>query len=201
MDFNNTPISAIILITTVGISLWTMFGNRILFDKMILSPYRVIYEKKWYLVITSSFIHADMFHLMFNMLTFYFFAFKLESVLGPWRFLLIYFGCMILADVTTIIKQKDNYGYGSLGASGAISGILFSSILFFPKASLGIMFFPIPIPAPIFAVLYLAYCYYASRRAGDMINHEAHLWGALAGIILTVLIVPESLTWFISQVF
>jgi membrane associated rhomboid family serine protease len=201
MNNIESPAALIIFCATIGISLYALYGKRQnLIDKFALQPWKVFRQMTWYQTITSGFLHADMMHMMFNMLTFYFFAFQLEKVIGTGSFVVIYFGSMMLADVTSLLKHKDDYAYRSIGASGAISGVLFSFILFFPKAPLGIMFLPIPIPAPIFAVLYLAYCYYAARHADDMINHEAHFWGALAGVVLTVLLKPNVVDYFLNQI-
>lgn len=196
-----TPVALLIFIATIGLSLYTMYSNQSLYEEWLLSPWRVVHQKKWYLMITSGFLHADLTHLIFNMLTFFFFAFKLESIVGGISFFVIYFGSMILSDVSTVRKHKDNPHYRAVGASGAISGVLFSFILFAPGANLYMMLLPIPIPAPVFALLYLVYCYYASKRSQDFINHEAHLWGALSGLVLTILLEPGVVPYFFSEVF
>lgn len=157
MNFTDTPASLVILIATVVISLYTLYSNRQLLYKMMLHPYSVTNDNKWYQLITSGFIHADMPHLLFNMLSFYFFAFNLEYIVGTSNLLTIYFGSMILSDLSTVVKNKENYDYRALGASGAVSGIIFASIIFNPTSSISFLFFPIPIPAPIFGILFLAY--------------------------------------------
>jgi membrane associated rhomboid family serine protease len=200
MNYADSPIASIVFLITIAVSGYTLFKrNGTIIDKFALCPWQVINQHKWYQTITSGFLHADFMHLIFNMLTYYFFAFELEIVVGSGNFIIIYFGSMILADVTSLLKHKDDYSYRSLGASGAISGVIFSYILFFPKESLYVMLVPIPIPAPIFAILYLAYCYYAARHSYDLINHEAHFWGALAGIVLTVLLEPSVVEIFLHQ--
>lgn len=191
----------IIFIITIAVSLIAIYIKPVIIEKYALSPWKVVYEKKWYLTITSGFLHADLFHLLFNMWTFWFFCQALEMYAGTFNFLVIYFGSMILSDISTIIKQKDNYGYKSLGASGAISGALFSLILFEPFQLYYVMFIPFGIPAVIFAILYLAYCYYAARHSKDNINHEAHFWGALAGIVLTILLKPQIIESFLYKIF
>jgi len=188
MEMETGNVNIIIFIITIAVSLIAIYIKPVIIEKYALSPWKVVYEKKWYLTITSGFLHADLFHLLFNMWTFWFFCQALEMYAGTFNFLVIYFGSMILSDISTIIKQKDNYGYKSLGASGAISGALFSLILFEPFQLYYVMFIPFGIPAVIFAILYLAYCYYAARHSKDNINHEAHFWGALAGIVLTILL-------------
>lgn len=154
----------------------------------MLRPYLVMQEGTYYTLLTSGFVHADFAHLGFNLLSFYFFAFQLELIVGSGAFLIIYLGSLILSDIPTLLKEQGNPGYASLGASGAISGVLFSFILYVPEARLGVFLIPVAIPAPIFAVMYVAYSYYASRANYDNVNHEAHLWGAVAGLALTLLL-------------
>jgi len=199
MDFVNTPSAIIIFLITIGISLYTLYKNHNLLYAWILSPRRVYYEKQFHLIITSGFLHADLMHLLFNMFTFFFFAFRLEAVIGTVNFLIVYFGSMILSVISTILKKKDDYGYGSLGASGAISGLVFASVLVAPNSTMMIMPIPIPIPAYIFAVLYLVWSYFAAKKAQDMINHEAHFWGALAGIVLMIILIPGIIGYFINS--
>ncbi|MES2765511.1 MAG: rhomboid family intramembrane serine protease [Bacteroidota bacterium] len=196
-----SPAALAIFVVTIGLSLQSLFVNPVLLDKLMLRPYEVAHEKKWWQVITSGFVHGDMMHLIFNMLTFFFFAFALEQYLGSLRFLIVYFGSMILADVTSVLKNKDNPEYASLGASGAIAGVMFSFILFNPTATLSLLILPIPIPAPIFAILYLAYSYFSGKRQFDNVNHEAHLWGAVAGFFITILLEPGVVQYFLGQVF
>mgnify|MGYP001347643136 FL=1 len=201
MEMETGNVNIIIFIITIAVSLIAIYIKPVIIEKYALSPWKVVYEKKWYLTITSGFLHADLFHLLFNMWTFWFFCQALEMYAGTFNFLVIYFGSMILSDISTIIKQKDNYGYKSLGASGAISGALFSLILFEPFQLYYVMFIPFGIPAVIFAILYLAYCYYAARHSKDNINHEAHFWGALAGIVLTILLKPQIIESFLYKIF
>ncbi len=199
MDIQQTPASVIIFAATLGISLYAMYGKSRFYESWALHPFSVMHQNKYYQVITHAFIHADFVHLIFNMMTFYFFAFTLELMVGSANFVIIYFASLILSSISTIIKNKDNDNYSAVGASGAISGVLFSYILFFPTSTLGIFLLPIGIPAPIFGLLYLAYCYYAAKKSRDQINHEAHLWGAVAGLIVTIFLIPGSLSYFLSQ--
>ncbi len=191
-----SPVALLLFAATVGISLYGLYKNPAIIYKLALKPYEVIHHKSWSQVITSGFVHSNMPHLLFNMLTFFFFAFSLEQAIGSLNFIIIYFISLVLSDVTTILKQKENPHYLSLGASGAISGVVFSYILFFPQMEMMIFPLPIPIPAPIFAILYLAYCSFAGKRAADNINHEAHFWGALSGVIITILIQPSAASNF-----
>ena len=193
---NETPVAAIIFIFTLITSIYT-FSNHHLYSKLMLHPYTVSKGKKLYTFITSGLIHADWMHLFFNMFTFYFFAFSLEMMIGHWQFGLLYFLSLILSDIPSVIKHKDHFWYNSLGASGAISAVLFSYILFDPLSLIGVMF--IPMPAIVFGVLYLVYSWYMAKKGQDNIGHDAHFFGALTGLIFTVLVVPGIIPHFIEK--
>ncbi len=201
MNFTSAPVGLLIFLFTISISLYTIYKNERLLYSWILRPNLVYYHKQYYLIITSGFIHADLMHLLFNMFTFYFFGFRLEQSIGSLNFTIIYFGSIIISNISTIIKKRNIENYGSLGASGAISGILFASILINPNASIMIMPIPIPIPSYIYAVLFLLWSYFASKKSMDTINHEAHLWGAISGLVLLILLIPEVIPYFINQIF
>lgn len=196
---SRSPAALFFFVTTIGASLFLLFVKPELVKKYALSPYEFVYNKHYGMIVTSGFIHGSLQHLMFNMITFYFFAFALEPILGSVQFVILYFSSLMLSDVYTIIKHKDNEQYSCLGASGAISAVLFSYIIFYPFHGIGLLFIPIYIPAVIFGFLYLAYCMYASRRMADHINHDAHFFGALTGIVLTVILRPDAAAGFISQ--
>jgi membrane associated rhomboid family serine protease len=193
------PVASILFGITIIISLYTLFFDRKLLDTFTLKPYDISRGRGLYAFITSGFIHADITHLLFNMLTFYFFAFYLESVIGHWQFFLLYFSAMILSDIPSVIKNKNNENYASLGASGAISAVVFSFIIYNPLSEIYIMFIPIGIPAFIYAFAYLAYCIFASKKQYDNVNHSAHLWGAIWGVILTLVLDINSLSIFLSK--
>lgn len=200
-----TPIASFILLFTVITSVYT-FSNPANYGKLMLHPYSVSRGNNLYTILSSGFVHKDWSHLIFNMLTFLFFGFPLERVLaslsswGHIQFLLIYVIGLILSDITTIIKEKDNFHYNSLGASGAICAILFSFILFNPTMSIYLFFIPIPIPAVIFGFLFLAYCVWAARSSRDSINHDAHFYGAITGVVLTIILYPSALGHFFNEV-
>lgn len=162
----------------------------------MLHPYSVYRGKNLYTIFTSGLIHLDWGHLFFNMMTFYFFAFSLETIIGHWQFAVLYIVSLALSDLPSILKHKNNFGYNSLGASGAISAVLFSFILFNPKATLLVFF--IPMNAVIFGVVYLLYSAYASKQSST-INHDAHFFGALAGIIITIILYPQVIPYFLRQ--
>ncbi|PWS32512.1 rhomboid family intramembrane serine protease [Pedobacter paludis] len=194
---NATPVASIIFLFTVVTSLYAFYDHGI-YGKFMLHPYSVSKGKHIFTIITSGLIHADWMHLFFNMFTFYAFAFTLEKMMGSWQFGLLYFFGLVLSDITTIFKNKDNYHYHSLGASGAISAVLFSYILFNPWSGIRILFIPFDIPAFVFGGLYLVYCMYASKNSRDNINHDAHFFGALTGLIFTVIFVQGIVPHFIS---
>ena len=193
------PVASIIFVFTIVTSLYAFYDQSI-YGKFMLHPYSVSKGKNVYTLITSGLIHADWMHLFFNMFTFYAFAFTLEQMMGSWQFGLMYFLALILSDLPTVFRHKNDFHYNSLGASGAISGVLFSFILFNPMAGIGILFLPFSIPAVIFGGIYLAYCAYASKNSRDNINHDAHFFGALTGLIFTIIFVPGILQNFFAVI-
>lgn len=199
--FADTPVSSSILIITIGVSLYALYKDESIIDRFILHPYRVVRHKEYYRLFTSGVIHADMWHLIFNMVSLQSFTFLLERQLGSILFLILYLTCLVGSDITTLIKNRDNPFYMSLGASGAVSGVIFSFILFFPNSEIGILFIPIGIPAPVFGILFLLYSYYSANYQYDNINHDAHLWGALTGFLLTSAYNPDLFKMFVSNFF
>ncbi|MBA0883499.1 rhomboid family intramembrane serine protease [Flavobacterium undicola] len=139
---------------------------------------------------TSGFLHADIGHLAFNMITLYFFAPVVVAYLGSWVFLIIYFASLIFGSLLTFILHKNDYNYRAIGASGAVTGILYSSILLQPDMMLGI-FFIIPMPAYVFGILYLLYSIYGMKAKNDGIGHTAHFGGAIGGYLITLLVYPD----------
>ncbi|MGY3052664.1 membrane associated rhomboid family serine protease [Pedobacter sp. UYEF25] len=198
--FNVAPVASLIFVFTMITSLYAFYDHTI-YGKFMMHPYSVSRGNKVYTLITSGLIHGDWMHLFFNMFTFYAFAFTLERLIGSWQFGLLYFVSLILSDLPTVFKNKDNFHYNSLGASGAISAVLFSYILFNPLSKIYLFFIPIGIPAIIFGVIYLVYCAYASKHSRDNVNHDAHLFGALTGLIFTIIFVPGILQIFFSALF
>ena len=176
-----------IFIITIIVSI-IGFINRNILHKFIFKPYNVIKEKKIYLFLTSGIIHADIKHLLFNMLTFYFFAFDLERTIGELYFTCIYIGSLIISHIPTFLKHKNNKNYSSLGASGAISGIIFSSILIYPTNKIMILPIPLPLPSYIFGIIYILWGIIANKKANDNINHIAHISGAISGIIISFIL-------------
>jgi membrane associated rhomboid family serine protease len=194
-----TPVASIIFIFTLVTSIYAL-NDASLYGKFMLHPYSVYRKRNVYTLLTSGLIHGSWMHLIFNMFTFYFFAFALENQLGSLRFGIVYFLGLVLSDIPSVLKHKNDFHYHSLGASGAISAVLFSYILFYPLTTLMIFPLPIPIWAVLFGVLYLVYSYYMSKGSRDNINHDAHLYGALTGVIVTILLVPGIVPHFIAEI-
>ncbi len=202
--FLDAPVAFTIFAITLITSILAL-RNDDLREKFLMRPYDVIHYKEYYRLFTSGLIHANTMHLALNMLTFYFFAFSLEHhpqiaerSLGHWQFAAVYLLTLFMSDTLTIYKHKDDPGYGSLGASGAISGIVMGAILCNPEMELGLIFLPgIFIPGWLFALLYIGYSYFYSRRDSHMnINHDTHLMGAVLGILFTLILKPEVITFW-----
>ena len=143
-------------------------------------------------MLSSGFLHVDMTHLLFNMMTLWFFAPVVINYMGNFSFLLIYFGSLIFGSLLTMAFHKNDYGYRAVGASGAVTGVLYSAILLQPDMMLGI-FFIIPMPAYLFGILYLLYSIYGMRAKNDNIGHTAHFGGAVGGYLITLVKEPTLL--------
>lgn len=192
----------VILIVTVIVSI-ACFNNYSLFNKLSCNPYRMVHSREWYRIISHGFVHADWTHLIVNMFTFLSFGLYVENQFFAWgfgssSFLILYFGGMVAASVYDVWKYRNNQYYSSIGASGAVSSVLFTAIFLHPWDK--IYFFAIvPIPSIVFGFIYLLYCQYMAKRDGDNINHNAHFYGAVFGLIFPVLLEPRLLQMFIQQ--
>lgn len=141
-------------------------------------------------MLSSGFLHADIGHLVFNMITLYFFAPVVSGYLGNFMFVIIYFASLIFGSLLTLVMHKNDYNYRAVGASGAVTGVLYSAILLRPDMMLGI-FFIIPMPAYVFGILYLLFSIYGMKAKNDGIGHSAHFGGAIGGYLITLLVYPD----------
>ena len=185
-------IALVIFIATLVASLVGLYARPQLIERSLFRPYWFLRRRQYVTAVTSGFVHADLPHLAFNMVTFWFFAFPLEKQVGPVRFAILYLLALVVSDLGTFFKHRNDPQYASLGASGAISAVLFAAIVYFPWMKLFIIPIPLPIPAPLFAVGYVAYSWYSARQARGRINHDAHLGGALFGLLFVLLTDPAA---------
>jgi membrane associated rhomboid family serine protease len=198
MDLNlhDTPATILFLGASIAVSIWAFRraqGGR-LDDEFLFEPWEVSQGRNKRGMLLSQFSHADPAHLIFNMFTLYSFGPVIESVrwggLGTPSMVLIYVASAISSTLLVYARHKDEPGYRALGASGAISGVVFGAIVLYPEGKISLMFLP-SVPAPIFAILYVLFSVYAAKRRLGNIGHDAHLGGAVAGFVLTGLISPD----------
>ena len=184
------PASLLILIANIGLGIAGLFLAPAIIERCVFRPFEFARGRNRLTLVTSGFVHADLPHLLFNMVSFWFFGVPLERVIGTPRFVLLYAAGLLLSPLVSYAKHRNNPSYGTLGASGAISAVLFAAIVYFPTMKLMIFPVPIPLPAPLFAVGYLAYSWWSAKQSRDRINHDAHLVGALVGLVFVALVDP-----------
>ena len=192
-------ITLVIVVLTVLVS-WRAFNDQRLLDRLILWPPAIERHRQYERLLTHGFIHADWMHLLFNMITLWSFGGAVERVfvewIGPAGYVGFYLSAIVIAMLPTYLRHRHDPRYRSLGASGGVSAVLFSFILFDPWSKLIIFPIPVPIPAILFAVLYVGYSIWMDRRGGGNVNHSAHLWGAAYGVLFTLLLEPRVFTHF-----
>lgn len=203
INFADSPVTLILLLVNVLVSGYALFSDETLLDRLGFRPTRIQEHGEWYRFITAGFVHVNLAHLAFNMITLYFFGPLLEHerVLGSANFIVLYFGSELAAHALTYKFHKGNEGYNAVGASGAISGVVFAFCLFAPFQKL-YLFFALPIPAILFAVGFVAVSIYAMKKASGRLGgiaHEAHLGGAIGGVVLTILLEPRALDIFLHH--
>ncbi len=191
-----------LVIVTVLLSIAAFNDNRMA-DKLILWPAKMRSPGEYYRLLTSGFIHADWSHLAFNMFTMFFIGRFVEAEfmahgLTPWLYVLMYLAGIVVASIPSFLKHQQNLYYRSLGASGGVAAVLFSSVYFSPWTQIYVFF--IKMPNILFAVLYLAYSVYMSRRGQGTINHDAHFWGAVFGFFFTMAVEPSHGRNFIEEI-
>lgn len=176
------------------------FNKAKLMDDLILWPPAIQRHREYHRLVTYGLVHADFGHLLFNMLTLFFFGRLMEQFytaeLGRLGFLLFYIGGLVVSILPTYLKNRRNPNYHSLGASGAVSAVLFAFILLSPWSRIIVLI--VPMPAILYAVLYVGYSIYMDRAGRDNINHSAHLWGAAYGVVFTLAIEPRVFTHFLT---
>lgn len=180
----------IVLALTSITSLLGLYVFPKIIEQSMFRPYWLLRKKQYDSIYMSGFVHVNFIHLLFNMVTFYFFAFPMERVLGTTQFIVLYGVGLLTGQLGTWIKQRNNPRYASLGASGAIAAVLLAFIVYFPTHSLYVLLIPLPIPAFVVAIVFLVYSWIASAREGSRINHDAHLYGALSGLLFVLVIDP-----------
>lgn len=195
----------IIITGTVLISILG-FQNRMVFEKLRFDPYSIGINKDWYRFFSYALLHADWGHLLINMFVLYSFGSNVEAlfeyyfgVKATFYFILLYVGGVFVSVVPSFEKNKNNPYYTAVGASGAVSTVLFSSILMYPSGKIIFLLLPIPIPAYVFGILYLAYSWYMSKRGKDNIGHDVHFFGAIFGFVFTIILKPHLFIIFINQ--
>lgn len=199
-------VTILIIIVTCLVSIMC-FNGRMNGNKLLFNAYQVWHRKQWYRMLSSGIIHSGWGHLFFNMFTLYFFGRVVEQyfaaafgdVLGTVLYVVLYVSALAVSSIGDLVKYRDNWNYNALGASGAVSAILFTSILFAPKMGIYIYLIPIPVPGYIFAPLYLLYCWYMAKRNMDNIGHTAHFWGAVYGLLFPIVCKPDIISFCLSQ--
>ncbi len=203
-------ITLIIVILTVLVSV-AAFRKPSLLNRFDLSPFDIAQNKEYYRIFTHAFLHTDYMHLGINMLVLYSFGSGIEQIFGnledqgiifsgPFFYILLYVASVALASLSTIIKYRASRGYSAVGASGAVSAVVFTFIFFAPLQKI-YFYMVLPIPGIIFGVLYLIYSSYMGRRNKDNINHAAHFWGAVVGFLFPILLEPELFMVFLENLF
>jgi membrane associated rhomboid family serine protease len=198
-------ITVLIILITVVTS-WQGFSQPGFMHKYMFNAYQVTHRKEWYRLVTHGFLHADWGHLAFNMLSFYSFGESIERVFkgifgeskGILFYVILYFGAMIFSSLYSLVKHKDNSYYNALGASGAVSAIIFTFILIAPSSKMYVFF--LPMNSLLYGVVFLGLSYYMSKKNMDNIGHDAHFWGAVFGFVFPIILQPMLLDNFIMQV-
>jgi membrane associated rhomboid family serine protease len=197
-------ITYILIAVTVAASFYA-WNNTGLYGSLMMNPYQIHTRNQYYRFVTSGFIHKDHMHLLFNMFSFYFFGLSIERIfnnvfgqLGGVYFVMLYLAAIVVSDIPTFFKHRNNPGYNSLGASGGVSAIIFAFIIFEPLADLCIWGI-ICMPGFVLGLLFIGLSYYQGKKSNDNINHDAHLYGALFGLIFCIILYPQAIPEFFAK--
>jgi membrane associated rhomboid family serine protease len=199
-------LTIIIIAVTVLVSVLAL-NNEEIFARLKFNAYDAKHSNHWYRFFTYGFVHAGYVHLLINMFVLYSFGVITETYFGfyfpgkgGFYYILLYIGGLILSIIPAFGKHKNDVFYNAVGASGAVAAVLFASIILYPTGKIFFFFIPVPIPAPIFGVFYVAYEYYMAKKVQDNIGHDAHLWGAIFGVVFTFALKPGLFVIFLQQV-
>lgn len=199
-------VTVILCAIIFGISLWAWNAPAV-FRQLVHYPYQEARDRSYYRLVTATFLHGSWLHLLINLFVFWTFGEAIEiqfyhlfgPVVSKIYFLLLFFLSGVLGDVGTMVKYKDNPHFRSVGASGAVSGVMFAYVLFYPLQNL-YLYGLIPIPGILAAIGYLWYSNYAAKKEGGRIDHNAHFYGAVAGLVFTIIIYPPVLSHFVREI-
>lgn len=180
-----------LIILTSAASLYALNANQRFLQYGMLRPYYTV-RGNWHQLLTSGLLHANVGHLLVNMITLYFFGTAMEHSVGSAQFLGLYIFSQVVSGLPSVVKYRRDPNFASLGASGAVEGVLFAFILLYPFRSIYLFLIPIPIPAVVFGVLFIAYSLYENKQDRGVINHEAHIAGAMAGIVYLLIMIPSA---------
>ena len=189
-------LTLVIIIVTALVSV-PAFRDHVLFEELLMRPYAVRHDGQWYRLFTHAFVHADWGHLAVNMFVLYMFGRNVEILFAYITtiptvvvYVALYIGGILFASIPGMVKHAEDPGYRAVGASGAVSAVLFSQILILPTRAVSVLFIPVELPAFLFGGLYLIYSWYMDKRGGDHVAHDAHFYGALFGILFTAALDP-----------
>ena len=194
MEIGLAPATLALICVNIALSLYAFYGDRAFINQFAFQVRAVRDLKQHYRILTSSFLHANLAHLLLNMMTLFFFGPAVEQILGKLGFLVVYFGAILASGLVSLRVNRDNPSYASVGASDAASGVVLSFCCFYPLQPIYIMFVPIGIPAILYGAAFIILSAQLMERSNRIIAHEGHLGGALAGAALTILMRPDVLT-------
>lgn len=197
----------VMLIILTALTSFNGINNATFLERWMFIPYKIKHDKEWYRFISSGFIHKDYMHLLFNMFTFYFFggvveqilAYKFGLVIGGIVFVLFYLMGIVISSIPTYLKNQDNSYYRALGASGGTAATVFASIIILPLSDI-CLFGILCLPGFLLGILFLLYSYFKGKNQDDAINHDAHLYGAIFGIVFILIVSPGSAITFVNEV-